>query len=74
MDQRVETLNKNRKTQFQIYVYNIDYATTVYDVIRQLMKCGPVACWNIPRQDRKRTNLANHRGFGFIYFKTREGQ
>ena len=38
------------------------------------MKCGPIAHWNMPRKDSTRPNHGKHRGFGFVYFKTREGQ
>lgn len=58
----------------EVYVYNVDYEATANDVVNKFRECGPIVKWYFPRKDPSKMNYGRHRGFGFIYFRTKEGQ
>jgi RNA recognition motif-containing protein len=65
---------KKGHPEYQVYVHNVDFEVTANAVIERFRHCGLILRWHFPRKEANRVNHGRHRGFGFIYFKTREGQ
>jgi len=59
---------------YEIYVHNVSFDATANDVVNCFRHCGPLLKWYFPRKDSNKLNYGRHRGFGFIYFKTVDGQ